>query len=138
MNCVCAGYIREVTIHSKKYQCDKTEFTHYICRPPKFFHLLEVIRIVYLNSEMLLNFREFSQTHAYKLYFKLIFCTTLRTFLPIILCVGFTIQMLRELHKAKLQRRLMSGRDLRLVNIKVSLSNGYLSETFSALCARIH
>ncbi len=32
MNCICAGYIREVTvlIRSKKYKRDKTKFAHYI------------------------------------------------------------------------------------------------------------
>ena len=30
MNCVCAGYIREVTIHSKKYKRDEMKFTHYV------------------------------------------------------------------------------------------------------------
>ena len=26
MNCICAGYIREVTVHSKKYKRDETKF----------------------------------------------------------------------------------------------------------------
>ncbi len=30
MNCVCAGYIREVTVHSKKYKRDELKFTHYM------------------------------------------------------------------------------------------------------------
>ena len=68
---------------------------------------------------MLFFFRPFTKRHSYKLYYKLVFGMSVNTYVPVLLCTGFTIQLLRALVTARQERETLMQRDLRLIENKV-------------------
>ena len=60
----------------------------------------------------------FAFSYRYQLYFKLIFLTSIKTFIPIVLCTIFTVLLLNALREARKQQKNMITRPARQKQVK--------------------